>query len=279
MEPRFVRANGLSFAYLEQGDGPLVLLVHGFPDTAYTWEQAMPAVAAAGFRAVAPFTRGYHPTAIPDDGAYDINTLAADVIALIDALGAPRAVIVGHDWGAAAAYRAAITSPEKVAQLITVAVPHPRAVKPTPAMIWKMRHFAALRTRRAADRLRRDNFAYVDKLVRRWSPAREVPGDETLPVKQAFAHPGVAEAACGYYRAQKASFARLFRQPIAVPTVAFAGTDDNFVKPARYQRAQRFFTGSYRVVAQPGGHFLHRDHPDVFARELIAALREPSVGH
>ena len=83
---KFVTANGLKFGYLEQGTGPLVLLVHGFPDTPYTWDAAMPAIAAAGFRAVAPFTRGYHPTEIPADGDYDGDTLGKDILALIEAL-------------------------------------------------------------------------------------------------------------------------------------------------------------------------------------------------
>jgi pimeloyl-ACP methyl ester carboxylesterase len=83
-----IEANGVRFAYLEHGTGPLVVLVHGFPDTAYTWDRAMPALADAGFRAVAPFTRGYFPTAIPADGNYDTETLGKDVLALIDAFGA-----------------------------------------------------------------------------------------------------------------------------------------------------------------------------------------------
>src|ERR1700691_3187241 len=101
MEPRFVQANGLRFAYLEQGRGPLVILVHGFPDTAHTWDRALPALAEAGCRAVAPFTRGYHQTEIPADGAYDSATLGKDVLALIDALAEPdaagkrTAVVVG----------------------------------------------------------------------------------------------------------------------------------------------------------------------------------------
>src|SRR5689334_12208459 len=81
MEPRFVQASGLRFGYLEQGQGPLVLLVHGFPDTAYTWDRTMAAVAGAGFRAVAPFTRGYHPTEIPPDGPFDSETLGRDLLA------------------------------------------------------------------------------------------------------------------------------------------------------------------------------------------------------
>src|SRR5580698_9273016 len=107
LEPSFVEANGLRFAYLEEGSGPLVLLVHGFPDTPHTWDAVRPAVAALGYRVVTPFTRGYYPTAIPADGAYDSDTLGRDVLALIPALGETRAIAVGHDWGASAVYSAA----------------------------------------------------------------------------------------------------------------------------------------------------------------------------
>src|SRR5437868_11697438 len=119
---KYVEANGLRFAYLEQGEGPLVVLVHGFPDTAHTWDRTMGALAGAGFRAVAPFTRGYHPTQIPSDGKYDIETLGRDLIALVDALGG-NAILVGHDWGAAASYAAAALAPEKLRMLVTLAIP------------------------------------------------------------------------------------------------------------------------------------------------------------
>src|SRR5580693_2999032 len=95
----FVDANGLNFGYLEDGSGPLVLMLHGFPDTAHTWDFVRPRIAAKGYRAVSPFMRGYHPTEAPTRDA-DQETLAADVLALVTALGATEAVVVGHDWGA-----------------------------------------------------------------------------------------------------------------------------------------------------------------------------------
>src|SRR5580765_1168097 len=95
-----VRANGLTFATLEAGDGPLVLCLHGFPDHARSFRHQLPALAAAGFRAVAPFMRGYAPTEVPPDGPYQSAALAQDAVALIDALGYQRAAIFGHDWGA-----------------------------------------------------------------------------------------------------------------------------------------------------------------------------------
>src|ERR1700736_493262 len=94
---QFVDANGLKFAYLEEGTGPLVLMLHGFPDTAHTCDDLRPPIAAKRHRAVSPFMRGYHPTAIPDRDA-DGVPLARDALALIEAPGASEAVIIGHDF-------------------------------------------------------------------------------------------------------------------------------------------------------------------------------------
>src|ERR1700730_10721104 len=101
---RTVRANELEFALIEAGSGPLVLCLHGFPDTAHTWRHLLPELAGAGYHAVAPWMRGYAPTGIPADGCYQTGALATDACALHDALGGDgRAVLIGHDWGAAAA--------------------------------------------------------------------------------------------------------------------------------------------------------------------------------
>jgi pimeloyl-ACP methyl ester carboxylesterase len=269
-----IEANGVRFAYLEAGSGPLVLLVHGFPDTAYTWDRAIPALAEAGFRAVAPFTRGYYPTAIPSDGKYDTDTLGKDVLALIDALGAKQAVVIGHDWGANAAYAAAAMAPERVKLLVTFAIPHPRAIMPTPMMMWTVRHFFTLRRKNAATRVRRDDFALIDELVRRWSPSwKDVPASETEYVKQAFAEPGSLEAALAYYRALAPKLPASLRQPILVPAVAFAGESD-IISPRVYEKARRWFSSSYEVVQVPGGHFMHREHPEHVIPELVRVVRE-----
>lgn len=119
-----VRANGLRFATLEAGDGPLVLCLHGFPDHARSFRHQLPAIAAAGFRAVAPFMRGYAPSEVPADGPYQSAVLGQDAAALIEALGYRQAAVFGHDWGAVAAYGAAILAPERVTRLVTAAVPH-----------------------------------------------------------------------------------------------------------------------------------------------------------
>jgi pimeloyl-ACP methyl ester carboxylesterase len=271
MEPSFVEANGLRFAYFEEGTGPLVLLVHGFPDTPHTWDAVRPAVAALGYRVVSPFTRGYYPTAIPTDGAYDADTLGRDVLALIEALGAKTAVVVGHDWGAAASYSAAVLGPERVSRLVTIGIPHPGSIKPSLSMLWTVRHFFTLKLPWAVVRTRAHDFAHIDELVHRWSPAWDVPKGETDAVKESFRHPGSLDAALGYYRAIRPTLPASHRKRISVPTVSFAGTDDN-VDPALYDKASSWFSGDYAVVRVPGGHFMHREHPEAFIRELTRVL-------
>ena len=268
-------ANGVDFAYLSEGDGPLVVLFHGFPDTAHTWDHAMPALARAGYRAVAPFMRGYAPTAIPADGKYDSDTLGADILAIIAALGDKPAIVVGHDWGASASYSAAALGPERVRLLVTIAIPHPKSLKPNPLMLWRLRHFVRLRRPSAAAKIRAGDYAYIDKLWRRWSPSwREIPASETAAVKAAFREPGSLEAACGYYAAlELPKLPRSHRKNIAVPTVSFAGEHD-MLPPRLYEKARHCFDAAYEVVQVPGGHFMHREHPDTFAAELVRVIRD-----
>src|SRR6185295_2273665 len=119
-----VTANGIQFATLEAGDGPLVLCLHGFPDHPRSFRHQLPALAAAGYRAIAPTMRGYAPSAIPADGLYQTAVLGEDVVAWMDALGCDDAIVFGHDWGAIAAYAAALAAPDRVRKLVVDAMPY-----------------------------------------------------------------------------------------------------------------------------------------------------------
>ncbi len=266
-----VEANGLNFAYLEDGSGPLVLLLHGFPDTAHTWDDLRRRIAAKGYRAVSPFMRGYHPTEIPNRDA-DQETLANDALALIGALGAREAVVIGHDFGAGAAYGAAALGPDRVTKLFALAIPHPATLKPSLKKLWGVRHFATYKLPGAPNRFARDDFAALPAIYRRWSPTWTPDPREFDAVRASFADPASLNAAFGYYRKLSPIPSASLKAKITVPTVVFAGLDDPVAGPADYRRAARMFTGDYVVEEVPGGHFMHREHPDVFAERLLTHL-------
>src|SRR3984885_12412768 len=226
----FVDANGLKFAYLEEGTGPLVLMLHGFPDTAHTWDDLRSRIAAKGYRAVSPFMRGYHPTAIPDRDA-DQETLARDPLALIDALGAREAVVIGHDWGAAAAYGAAALGPDRVKKLFVIGIPHPAALRPSPKQLWRARHFAVYKLPGAPNRFARNDFAALPAIYRRWSPDWNPDPEEFVAVRASFSNPASLNAAFGYYRKLSPIPSASLKAKIKVPVVAFAGLDDPIAEP------------------------------------------------
>jgi pimeloyl-ACP methyl ester carboxylesterase len=129
---RFIQSNGVRMHLLEEGTGPLVLLLHGFPEFSGTWRHQVRALAAAGYRVVAPDQRGYGQTDCPErEDAYTMFHLVGDVIGLLDALGEAQAVVVGHDWGAAVAWNAALLRPDRVRAVAGLSVP-PRPRTPLP---------------------------------------------------------------------------------------------------------------------------------------------------
>ena len=129
---RFVSANGLRMYFLEEGSGPLVILLHGFPELSSTWRHQLRALAAAGYHAVAPDQRGYGQTDCPArEDAYTMLHLVGDVIGLVEALGESQAVVVGHDWGAPVAWNAALLRPDRIRAVVGLSVP-PRDRPPFP---------------------------------------------------------------------------------------------------------------------------------------------------
>jgi pimeloyl-ACP methyl ester carboxylesterase len=136
---------------------------------------------------------------------------------------------------------------------------------------WGHRHYRSLSRRDAATRIRSGNMLHLDELVQRWSPRWVVPASETAPAKQCLAAPGSLEAALGYYRAAKSvGPTSAQRSKVSVPSVAFCGSDSTPL--AAFEQARRCYQGSYEVVRVAGGHFMHRESPEEFTRELIRLL-------
>ena len=285
-----VQANGLQFATLEAGDGPLVLCLHGFPDHARSFRQQLPALAAAGYRAVAPFMRGYAPTPVPVDGRYQSAVLALDAVELIAALGYAEAAVFGHDWGAVAAYGAAIRAPGRVTKLVTAAVPHGPAMftafVTNPAQQRRSWYMFFFQHPLAEVAVAYNDFEFLERLWQDWSPGWDYPADEMEALKATFRAPGVLQAALGYYRAtlnpaqQDPALAgfqeQLASAPVTVPTLMLHGARDGCIGVELFEGMEALFpAGLRRVVLPDAGHFLHQERPAEVNELLLGFLGRP----
>ncbi len=140
-DPYFVDTNGIRMAVYEQGDGPAVILLHGFPELAFSWRHQLPALAAAGFRAIAPDQRGYGYSSVPPQVSdYRVDELIGDVHGLLDALGLASATFVGHDWGALLLWQMAMLAPARIERLVILNIPHYPRSSEDPISIWRKRY-------------------------------------------------------------------------------------------------------------------------------------------
>jgi pimeloyl-ACP methyl ester carboxylesterase len=271
-----VEANGIRFRFLEAGEGPLVLLLHGFPDDAWSWSHQVPALADAGYRVVAPFMRGYPPTEIPSDGRYDMVTLGRDLVELIQALDGSPANVVGHDWGAVATYGAVATNPDVLRRVAVIAIGHPATfagVLATPAQAHHAFHIWYFQLEGIADVLRGTDLAIVDYLWQHWSP--DGGDDEHIArvKRETLAQPGALEAALSYYRDLsdlrfKPDVVAQMTKPSPAPTLAIFGAND----PVRVlsEGEETNFTGPYRrEIVEGAAHFVQRERPEEVTRLLL----------
>lgn len=274
-----VTVGALRFPVRECGpvDGVPVFLLHGFPDCLHSYDTQLDALAAAGYRAIAPALRGYAASAIPDNGDYFLVTLAGDLIGLMDALDITRAHLVGHDWGAAIGWLAIAAHPQRFLSFSSLAIPPPggmgRAVLRHPRQMRKSWYMMFFQLRGLADRvLARNDFAFVEKLWRDWSPGWHWPAANMARVKETFRQPGVPQAALGYYRclfewlaAPNRRAQMLIRQPVEVPVLVLFGRNDGCMDaqlPATATNPAQFLAGVRLVTVERAGHFLHQEQPE-----------------
>lgn len=268
------------------GDGPLALCLHGFPDTAHTWRHLTPRLAATGHRVVAPFLRGYAPSAVPADGRYQTGVLSLDANALHDALGGgPDAVLIGHDWGAPAVYGAASSEPDRWRAVVGMAVPPGGAVGAAflgnleqLKRSWYMFFFQ----HPLADLVVPANdLAYIDMIWRDWSPGYDAEVD-LAHVKDALRDPVNLTAALGYYRA---TLGDGYRDPALdeiqaatqaippQPTLYLHGADDGCIGVEVAESARSMVTDTVTIeIVEGAGHFLHLERPDVVGDRIVEFL-------
>ncbi len=270
-----VRTDRLTFGILEAGTGPLALCLHGFPDTAYTWQLLLPELAAAGYHAVAPFMRGYAPTEIPADGQYSIATLAADALTLHDALGGDEnAVLIGNDWGAEASYLAARLEPERWRRLVTLAIPPAGLDELLLTDYDQLKRFFYLFLLQDDSGLAeqvagKDDMAFLGRLWQDWSPGFD--GSAYLNrVQESLRAPENLYAAIGYYRAtQLGDYSNL--GPAPQPTLYLHGSRDGCISADLVRGAGEFLSpGSRLEFIDDAGHFLHVERPAEVNAKIVA---------
>ncbi|MHB8438813.1 MAG: alpha/beta fold hydrolase [Acidimicrobiales bacterium] len=270
-------AGDIDFAILEDGppEGPLALCLHGFPDTANTWRHLLPELASAGYHAVAPWMRGYAPTSTAPDGSYQTGALAVDAGRLHETFGGDeRAVLIGHDWGAAATYAAAVQQPGRWRRAVAMALPPLGAMAESFFSYDQLKrsfYIFVFQSPLAEMAVAQDDLAFIDRLWADWSPGYDGSWDATQ-VKEALREPANLAAAIGYYRAMfdptlhlpqyaEAQMAAGGQPP--QPTLYLHGVDDGCLGIDCVGDVMPFLSaGSVHRNIEGAGHFLHLERPD-----------------
>lgn len=262
-------------------DGEVVLLLHGFPQTSWCWRNQLPALAAAGYRAVAPDQRGYSPRARPPDVAdYGSLRLVDDVLGFADALGAARLHLVGHDWGAAVAWQVAGRHPDRLRTLTILSVPHPHAFR------------AALRDPDGSDQANRSS--YIDFFrsdgaaeaftadhaagLRALFAATGMHGDEVEPYVEALGTSEAMQAALNWYRAADLTLVEGLG-PITTPTLYVWSTNDPALGREAAEATAEHVRGPYRFEVLDGvSHWIAEEAPERLNTLLLGHLRSSDPG-
>jgi len=266
--------------YVEAGEGPLVVLLHGFPEFWYGWRHQIPALARAGFRVVAPDLRGYGRSECPRGVAsYGLERLVDDVSALVRHLGNSPAVLVGHDWGGLVAWWAAMLRPQCVSRLVIANCPHPDhvgAMLVDPEQVRRAWYMPLLALPMLPERwLAWRNWSGLRRIL---TSGSERPGaftsGELDRYVEAFASSGTT-GPLAYYRAllrHRPATLRAMVRPIEVPTQVIWGARDRWLSRAFAEPPAKWVWDARLDFVAEAGHFVHADRPEDFNRLLLGFL-------
>lgn len=277
-----VESNGHTIHALEQGNGPLIVALHGFPDLPISYRHQIPALAKNGYRVVAPYMRGYFPSDAEFDGPYEVAALVQDVLSLIDQLTEQPAILIGHDWGAIVARSAAILAPDKILKIVCMSVPTAgnfgRALVSNPKQQRRSWYMFFFQLPIAEMAIAHNDFEFIERLWQEWSPGWSCPKSVMNEIKEAFRQPSVLKAALGYYRSQfnpalqqpgLADIRKRLSDPIPAPTMYLHGANDGCIGVETAEGMETAFLRDFeKHIIPSAGHFVHQEQPEV-VNELI----------
>jgi len=281
---RNAAANGARFHLVEAGAGPLVLLLHGFPEFWWAWRHQLEALAAAGYRAVAMDLRGYGGSDMTPRG-YDPFTLAADVAGIVRALGERRATVVGHGLGGFIGWSTAVLQTPFVERLAVVSALHPRQARSTnPRRLVGLTATLEFQLPWLPERkLRADGGAWVEELLRRWAAPGWPDAETARRYREAMQLWPAPHCALEYprwlvrssVRTDGRRFAARMREPVTVPVLHVHGELDGAISAVAAAAARGYVRGPYRWLQLPGvGHFPHEEAPERFTAELLSWIED-----
>ncbi|GAA6151958.1 alpha/beta fold hydrolase [Pseudoteredinibacter isoporae] len=276
--PNRFRIADREHSYLSKGEGPTVILLHGFPDNADTWLAQIDHLANAGYRCIAPTLRGYETRSLAD--SYFVMDSVEDIRAIQEQLNLDQFHLIGHDWGAIIAYAFASRYPDALKSLNCLAIPHlsifNMGLKEVPQQRKNSAYIAFFQIPYLSEWWCRSNqFAFIEGLWRRWSPAWTFTDDDIRSVKQQLSQEGVMKATLGFYRhlyrkgreaSQAASVAK-----VSVPCQVLAGENDGCMDIRMFEILQREqpFQSAYQLhIIDGAGHFMQREQPKKVNRLL-----------
>lgn len=285
VQDRFIELDEVTLHCVEAGSGPLVLLLHGYPEFWYTWRKVLPAVARAGFRVVAPDLRGYNLSTKPRGIArYNVTLLVDDIAQLIRQLGCGRASLVGHDWGANVVWATAMYRPECVERLAVLNGPHPLRLLwglLNPRQLLRSWYFFAYLVPRLPEYLlSRDNYAPIRRMLSTAAIRHDAFTSEDLArYTEALSQPGALTAMINYYRAAfRPTAPPPKRWRIERPALVLWGTQDPYLGRQLAKPSPRLVPRCRVEYFEQAGHYIHHDCPDLINAALLEFLRSSDEG-
>ncbi len=304
-DPHFVTSNGIRMAVYEEGEGPAVIMVHGFPELAFSWRHQLPALAQAGFRTIAPDMRGYGQTESPAGvDQYTVAKLISDLQGLLDTLEISRATFVGHDWGAFVLWQMAMLAPERIDGLVILGIPHYPRLPIDPIALFRQKfgddfYIVNFQDSDAADKAFEKNPGHLfDMMMRKNQITRQqfeqlppqmrvlsllkmmertessgealLSDDERSYFVDAFTNTGFTNP-INWYRNWSRNWRELagINQIINIPTLFIGAADDVVIAPEQIEAMKPLVSNLTVEMLDPCGHWIQQERPEDVNRLII----------